>query len=54
MPVTPSISAPVVQMNPVSPVAMPWSMILAFRLGRYSAAALAISWTRTTSQSRPV
>ena len=51
---TPSITAPVRQMKSVSPTATPWSMMPAFRLGRYSVARVETSCSTSTAMMWPV
>ena len=50
---TPSITAPVFQMKPVSPVVTPSSMIRALRLGRYRVAIVVASWKPSTAAIQP-
>ncbi len=49
--VTTSISAPTSRMYWVSPVAMPLSMMSAFRFGRYS---VAMAWTSSITSTRTI
>ena len=49
--VTSSITPPMRRMYSVSPFATPWSMMSAFRVGRYSEAMDCASWKTTTASS---
>ncbi len=51
---TPNITAPSRRIRPVSPAAMPWSMMSAFRVGRYSVASVATVCSTTTMTIAPL